>query len=150
MSGALERHGLPGGALVLEITETSRVPDPDAAAGVLQRLRTAGVRVALDDFGTGYGTLAHLHLLPVDVVKLDRTLTTPDRSRRSGCAARWSPSPGRWACWSSPRGWRRCGRPPGCTGWAATSPRAGCTAGQWRCRTCGWCRRGCRDWNCHG
>ncbi len=86
--GALERHGLPGGALVLEITETSRVPDPDAASRILQRLRTAGVRVALDDFGTGYGTLAHLHLLPVDVVKLDRTLTTPDpeqaeRLRRS-------------------------------------------------------------------
>ncbi|HZB49394.1 MAG TPA: bifunctional diguanylate cyclase/phosphodiesterase, partial [Mycobacteriales bacterium] len=85
---ALERHGLPGGALVLEITETSRVPDPDAASRILQRLRNAGVRVALDDFGTGYGTLAHLHLLPVDVVKLDRTLTTPDpeqaeRLRRS-------------------------------------------------------------------
>jgi predicted signal transduction protein with EAL and GGDEF domain len=85
---ALERHGLPGGALVLEITETSRVPDPDAASRVLQRLRRAGIRVALDDFGTGYGTLAHLHLLPVDVVKLDRTLTTPDpeqaeRLRRS-------------------------------------------------------------------
>jgi diguanylate cyclase len=85
---ALERHGLPGGALVLEITETSRVPDPDAASRVLQRLRQAGIRVALDDFGTGYGTLAHLHLLPVDVVKLDRTLTTPDpeqaeRLRRS-------------------------------------------------------------------
>jgi diguanylate cyclase (GGDEF)-like protein len=86
--GALERHGLPGGALVLEITETSRVPDQDAASRVLQRLRQAGIRVALDDFGTGYGTLAHLHLLPVDVVKLDRTLTTPDteqgeRLRRS-------------------------------------------------------------------
>jgi diguanylate cyclase (GGDEF)-like protein len=85
---ALERHGLPGGALVLEITETGQVPDPVHAAGVLQRLRRAGVRVALDDFGTGYGTLAHLHLLPVDVVKLDRTLTTPDpeqaeRLRRS-------------------------------------------------------------------
>jgi EAL domain-containing protein (putative c-di-GMP-specific phosphodiesterase class I) len=85
---ALERHGLPGGALVLEITETSRVPDPDAASRVLQRLRQAGIRIALDDFGTGYGTLAHLHLLPVDVVKLDRTLTTPDpeqaeRLRRS-------------------------------------------------------------------
>ena len=85
---SLKRHGLPGSALVLEITETSRVPDTAAAAGVLQRLRRIGVRVAVDDFGTGYGTLAHLHLLPVDIVKLDRTLTTPDpeqaeRLRRS-------------------------------------------------------------------
>ena len=74
----LRRYGLAGSVLVLEITETSRVADLAAATAVLRRLRTLGVRLALDDFGTGYGTLAHLHLLPVDVVKLDQTLTTED------------------------------------------------------------------------
>jgi EAL domain-containing protein (putative c-di-GMP-specific phosphodiesterase class I) len=72
---ALRRHGLSARHLVLEITETGRIPDPVAAARSAERLRAAGVRLALDDFGTGYNTLAQLHTLPVDVVKLDRTLT---------------------------------------------------------------------------
>jgi diguanylate cyclase (GGDEF)-like protein len=80
---SLARHGLPATALVLEITETSMVPDVAEATPLLQRLRSAGVRLALDDFGTGYGTLATLHVLPIDVVKLDRTLAVtagdPDR-----------------------------------------------------------------------
>ena len=80
---SLRRHRLPAAALVLEITETSMVPDVDAAVLVLQRLRDHGIRLAIDDFGTGYGTLATLHLLPIDLVKLDRTLAVsagdPDR-----------------------------------------------------------------------
>jgi len=72
---ALRRYGLAGDQLVLEITETSQVPDLAAAAKVVGRLRDLGVRLALDDFGTGYNTLAQLHELPVDIVKLDRRLT---------------------------------------------------------------------------
>ena len=74
---SLRRHGLPAAALVLEITETAMVPELTAAVRILQRLRESGIRLALDDFGTGYGTLANLHVLPIDVVKLDRTLTVP-------------------------------------------------------------------------
>lgn len=72
----LIRHGLPGDRLVLEITETSQIPDLNAAADSTRRLRQLGVKLALDDFGTGYNTLAHLHALPVDIVKLDHSLTT--------------------------------------------------------------------------
>ncbi|HET6214372.1 MAG TPA: EAL domain-containing protein [Micromonosporaceae bacterium] len=75
---SLTRHRLPGNRLVLEITETSRIQDLDAAAASTQRLRELGVRLALDDFGTGYNTLAHLHALPVDIVKLDQALTAID------------------------------------------------------------------------
>jgi diguanylate cyclase (GGDEF)-like protein len=60
--------------LVVEITETSRIADIDRAAEALERIRSLGVAVALDDVGAGYSTLASLHHLPVDVVKLDRTL----------------------------------------------------------------------------
>jgi EAL domain-containing protein (putative c-di-GMP-specific phosphodiesterase class I) len=79
---ALDRHALPGSRLVLEITETSRVPDLDAAAHTIARLRELGVRFAMDDFGTGYNTLAQLHLLPVDIVKLCQAHTAVDGEER--------------------------------------------------------------------
>jgi EAL domain-containing protein (putative c-di-GMP-specific phosphodiesterase class I) len=63
--------------LVVEITETSRLNDLNGAREVLDEVRALGVAVALDDVGAGHSTLAALHLLPVDVVKLDRTLLEP-------------------------------------------------------------------------
>jgi diguanylate cyclase (GGDEF)-like protein len=74
----LRRHGLDPLRLVLEITESSRIADPDAAIASARRLARMGVRLALDDFGTGYNSLALLHLLPVDILKLDRNLTELD------------------------------------------------------------------------
>ncbi|WP_336923038.1 putative bifunctional diguanylate cyclase/phosphodiesterase [Aquipuribacter sp. SD81] len=70
--GALAAHGVPPDRLTLEVTETTLLRDLDAAAEVLEALRATGVRVALDDFGTGYSSLAHLHRLPLDVLKVDR------------------------------------------------------------------------------
>ena len=72
---ALIRHRLPGRALVLEVTEGGRIEDLAAAAAVLQEVRGLGVRVALDDFGSGNSNLAYLLRLPVDLLKLDRSLT---------------------------------------------------------------------------
>jgi diguanylate cyclase (GGDEF)-like protein len=81
---ALARHALPPSRLVIEITETRRIPDLPGAAAVAARLRAQGVRIALDDFGSGFNALAQLHALPVDIVKLDSTLTdvdvTPERA----------------------------------------------------------------------
>jgi len=59
--------------LVLEITETSLVNDPDTAASRLRDLRRLGVRVAIDDFGTGYSSLSYLQQFPTDILKLDRS-----------------------------------------------------------------------------
>jgi EAL domain-containing protein (putative c-di-GMP-specific phosphodiesterase class I) len=82
--GALARTGMPASRLVLEITETRRIQDLPSAAAVVDRLRAHGVRIALDDFGSGFNALAQLHSLPVDIVKLDSTLTdvdiAPDRA----------------------------------------------------------------------
>jgi diguanylate cyclase (GGDEF)-like protein len=75
----LRRHGLPGSALVLEITETVLVTamaaDVTTVVGQLQALRALGIRVAIDDFGTGYSSLSYLRHLPVDVLKIDRSFT---------------------------------------------------------------------------
>ncbi|MBG0818620.1 bifunctional diguanylate cyclase/phosphodiesterase [Planomonospora sp. ID82291] len=77
---ALADSGLPGEALILEITETALLDTgmqrSDQAIEYLFALRGHGVRVAIDDFGTGYSSLAYLHRLPVDVVKIDGAFTT--------------------------------------------------------------------------
>lgn len=66
-------RGLPGSALVIEVTETTLLVDPERAHATLQRLRELGVRISIDDYGTGYSSLARLRELPVDELKLDRS-----------------------------------------------------------------------------
>lgn len=81
--GALARHDVPAGALLIEITEAVAMTNTEAAVVQLQALRAHGVRVALDDFGTGFSSLAHLSELPLDVLKIDRSIVA-----RGGPAAR--------------------------------------------------------------
>ena len=73
VAGALLRTGVTAESVCFEVTETALIDDVEGAYEVLQRLRTLGVRIALDDFGTGYSSLSHLHTLPVDILKLDRS-----------------------------------------------------------------------------
>ena len=73
---ALSVTGLDPSRLTLEVTETALVGDPEAVAGVLRSLKTLGVRLAIDDFGTGYSSFTHLQLLPVDVIKVDRSFVS--------------------------------------------------------------------------
>jgi diguanylate cyclase (GGDEF)-like protein len=56
----------------LEVTETALIRQPEAAVRRLHALRRAGITVAIDDFGIGYSSLAQLHSLPVDRIKIDR------------------------------------------------------------------------------
>ncbi|QES52309.1 phosphodiesterase [Streptomyces venezuelae] len=70
----LARHGLPSGALILELADSDpRVPF-DELERRLTALRRLGVRIALDGFGSGYAGISALRRLPVDVLKLDRGL----------------------------------------------------------------------------
>jgi diguanylate cyclase (GGDEF)-like protein len=66
----LALNGLPAGALVLEITETSLLHDPAAAIVQLRELRDLGIQIAIDDFGTGYSSLSYLRSFPVDALKI--------------------------------------------------------------------------------
>ena len=69
----LQATGIPPHLLVLELTETVALTDLAESARILNQLKSLGVRIALDDFGTGFSSLSHLGVLPVDVVKIDRS-----------------------------------------------------------------------------
>jgi len=83
VTAALDRHGLDGGALVLEITETLVVADPERARAVVSDLRALGCAVAVDDYGTGQSSLAYLTGLQVDELKTDRCFVTGMTQDRS-------------------------------------------------------------------
>ncbi|MFJ5558364.1 putative bifunctional diguanylate cyclase/phosphodiesterase [Streptomyces sp. NPDC093250] len=73
VAARLARHGVPAGALQLEITEHVLLEDPQRAADTLNALTGHGVKMSLDDFGTGYSSLVHLRRLPVSELKIDRS-----------------------------------------------------------------------------
>ncbi|MEV4283188.1 putative bifunctional diguanylate cyclase/phosphodiesterase [Actinoplanes xinjiangensis] len=84
----LSDSGLPATALTLEITEGILVGAGNRTAQALTHLRALradGVRIAIDDFGTGYSSLAYLRDLPIDTLKIDRSLmpTSEDDHRQT-------------------------------------------------------------------
>ncbi len=70
----LRETGYAAPRLTIEVLETSLIEDDDRALATLHQLRALGIRVAVDDFGAGYSSLARLHTLQPDIVKIDRTL----------------------------------------------------------------------------
>ncbi len=75
----LRTHRVESTSLLLEITESAVMSDPQLAARNMQLLRIAGVRFAIDDFGTGHSSLSQLSLLPVDELKIDRSFVQDAR-----------------------------------------------------------------------
>ena len=73
VDAALCATGTPPGALVIEITESDAMLDPDRSLLVLGALQARGVRLSIDDFGTGHSSLAYLDRLPVHEVKIDQS-----------------------------------------------------------------------------
>ena len=76
VAGILAEHGFPPELLVLEITESSLVEDPEHVIRRLGELRALGIRLALDDFGTGYSSLSYLQRFPIDILKVDKSFVS--------------------------------------------------------------------------
>jgi diguanylate cyclase (GGDEF)-like protein len=75
VAALLDRHGVPASSLVLEVTETALLREPERSLAVVEALRALGVQGSIDDFGTGYSSLTQLRQLPVGELKLDRAFT---------------------------------------------------------------------------
>jgi diguanylate cyclase (GGDEF)-like protein len=65
--------GIEPGRISFEVTETAAMRDFDQACKSLRALKQFGARIGLDDFGTGYSSLSHVHRLPLDEIKVDRS-----------------------------------------------------------------------------
>ncbi len=72
----LERHGVPGDSLVIEITETNMITDFERSKAVVDEIHALGAVVSIDDFGAGFTSLAYLSNLAIQELKLDRSLIT--------------------------------------------------------------------------
>ncbi len=77
VAGLLRSHAVDPELLVLEVTESDVMTDPEQAIACLHELKALGVRLEIDDFGTGYSSLSYLQKLPLDAVKIDRSFITP-------------------------------------------------------------------------
>ena len=69
----LEETGFDGRYLELEITESVLISYPEYIIEIITQLRDLGIRIALDDFGTGYASLNYLQMLPINILKIDKS-----------------------------------------------------------------------------
>jgi EAL domain-containing protein (putative c-di-GMP-specific phosphodiesterase class I) len=74
LHAAMRNAGAPAGLLELEITESLAMKCSREVIDALALLRGDGATIAIDDFGTGYSNLARLRELPIDRIKLDRSV----------------------------------------------------------------------------
>jgi diguanylate cyclase (GGDEF)-like protein len=77
VSHLLHQHEIPPDQLILEITETAIMSDPERMIPMLNKVAETGVIFSIDDFGTGYSSLSYLQRLPVSEVKIDKAFVSP-------------------------------------------------------------------------
>lgn len=70
------RYNVRADRLIIKVTENVVLTNPELMIAVLKRIRRLGVRIALDEYGTGLSSLSYLRELPLDVLKIDRSLVT--------------------------------------------------------------------------
>lgn len=74
VTNVLEETGIDPSLLEIEVTETMAMQDIQRTINVLGRIREMGVSISMDDFGSGYSSLSSLKTIPLDILKIDRSL----------------------------------------------------------------------------
>lgn len=69
----INEFNVPPNLIEIEVTETLFLSSYEANIKTLRYLKSMGIKIALDDFGTGYSSLSYLKMLPIDVVKIDKS-----------------------------------------------------------------------------
>lgn len=86
LEALMQEHNLDNSMLILELTESAAMRNPELATEILSRLRVKGFGLSIDDFGTGYSSLEQLYRMPFNELKIDRFLVR-EMSTRSEAAA---------------------------------------------------------------
>jgi EAL domain-containing protein (putative c-di-GMP-specific phosphodiesterase class I) len=86
LTRTIQTFGIAAGQLMIEITESAAMTDPDRTTRILRELHERGFGLAIDDFGTGYSSLSYLSKFPVDILKMDRSFLQAGKAD-SGLAA---------------------------------------------------------------
>ena len=73
IQNAISFSKLPPEALIIELTETAFIENSENTVGIINEIKSLGVKVSLDDFGTGYSSLSYLSRLPIDHIKIDKS-----------------------------------------------------------------------------
>jgi diguanylate cyclase (GGDEF)-like protein/PAS domain S-box-containing protein len=76
VSEILRKSGVPLQQLVVELTESALMQNPEQGSWAMAQLRQMGIGIAMDDFGTGHSSLNHISLLPISIIKIDRSFVT--------------------------------------------------------------------------
>lgn len=81
----LDRTGLSGKNLKLELTETMLMDRGEKTIELLSQIKGQNVQLSIDDFGTGYSSLSYLHRFPIDALKIDRSFVSPIDAEGQNC-----------------------------------------------------------------
>lgn len=76
LSSRILKYDVDPRKVVLELTETAIMQNRIRSAAMLSEIRDFGVKISIDDFGTGYSSLSYLKMLPVDIIKIDKSFIT--------------------------------------------------------------------------
>ena len=83
VSQVLRQGGLSPKQLVIELTESALMQSPEQASYAMEQLREMGVSIAMDDFGTGHSSLNHVSVLPISMIKIDRSFVQNCAKRKT-------------------------------------------------------------------